>query len=90
MRTLRELSKSNWNGNVTIGYINAGSLQRMADATEKMASSYDAMREKAERYERWYNEACEECAKKRRQIIALRGVITRMKNKAKPQAGGAI
>jgi hypothetical protein len=90
----REASLDNWrlNGDrPTVEEINAGSLQRIADAVEKMTSSYaellaelkmadanltamhNAM--KAEQEGRFYAE---------RRIQALRGHITRLKNKGKP------
>jgi hypothetical protein len=37
MATLREASKQKWTSKNTIEHINAGSLQRIADATEAMA-----------------------------------------------------
>ncbi len=40
MTDFRELSRRGWEGNGTVEHINAGSLQRIADATEKMAESY--------------------------------------------------
>lgn len=59
-----------------------GSLQRIADATEKMAASYDALRNERDCYRQWYEEARANEKAYARQSRALRGVITRMKRKA--------
>ncbi len=69
-------------GNATVEQINCGSLQRIADATELMAKNYAKM----ERDLRWYKENYPrrnaQIEKLERSNSALRGVITRMKNKA--------
>ena len=61
--------------------LQVGCLQRIANALEKMAVNYDAMRQKAECYERWYED--ERASKQRsyRQNTALRGVITKLKKR---------
>jgi|SRR5690625_310104 len=69
-------------GNLTLEQINAGSLLRIADATEKMCMDrqklerdYKYMRESRDRYLHLLES-------ERRRNSALRGVITRMKRKA--------
>lgn len=85
MATTKEESIASWSGRGTIESINAGSLQRIADATEKMVRSYDALREERDRNLRWYQEELGRRRKADRRVSALQGVITKMKNKsAKP------
>lgn len=79
MSSMRDSSRANWLGNDSIEHINAGSLQRIADATEKMAASYDSMRNDRDRYKRWYEDERARRQKRDRQIASLRGVITRLK-----------
>lgn len=81
MNTLKALSRKDWTGTGTVEEVNAGSLQRIADATEKMAASYDAMRDDRDKYERWYKDERARREKRDRQISALRGVITRLKRR---------
>lgn len=81
MANFREHSKDNWNSVSTVEHINAGSLQRIADATEKMAgnyiklqSDYDYMRKSRDNYRECYESSL-------RKISALKGVITKLKRK---------
>lgn len=79
----RQLSKQNWTGEKTNDDINTGSLQRIADACELMASNYLKLqsdlkfqKDRADRnYELWRSE---EKANR-----YLRANITRLKNKIK-------
>lgn len=59
--------------------IQLGCLQRIADAVEKMASSYDAMREDRDRYKRWYEDEQAATGRLCRSNAALRGHIKRLK-----------
>lgn len=59
--------------------IRIGCLQRIADATEKMAASYDRMREDRDTCKRMYQEAVAACERLRRSNAALRGCLRRMK-----------
>lgn len=61
MASLRDHSRKTYterseNGNATEGEINAGSLQRIADATEIMAGNFIALQNDRDLYKRWYNE----------------------------------
>lgn len=76
---MREQSKQNWTGNSNIEDINAGSLQRIADATEKMAGNFIALQNDRDMYKRWYEETGKEKTKLYRRISALKGVITKLK-----------
>ncbi len=80
MSTHREHSRANWNANSsTLEEINTGSLQRIADATEKMAASYDAMRDERDRYRRYWLEEQERTQRLYLSTRSLRGVITKLK-----------
>jgi hypothetical protein len=81
VNTQRDASRNNWISNGSVDHIDSGSLQRIADACEKMAASYDRMRESRDRYERMYKQMCDSVENRDRTIGALRGVITRMKRK---------
>lgn len=86
-RLLRDRSRENWTEggereSPSYEAINAGSLQRIADATELMARSYVALIEERDRYKRWYEEERAVSARQRGRIRSLRGVITRLKPKA--------
>lgn len=85
MANLRQDSHKEWASNGTLNEIDSGSLQRIADATEKMAASYDNLMNNRDLYKRWYEQ--EQAAKESltRRVIALRGVITKLK--AKLQGG---
>ena len=78
MATYRQTSRADWCSSGIEG-INAGSLQRIADAAEKMAQSYVALIEERERYKRWYENQRDLVQIERRSNSALRGVITKLK-----------
>lgn len=75
----RDASRQNWNCRNTVEDINSGCLQRIADATEKMASNYTALQNDRDMYKRWYNQHREEKEGLYRKISALKGVITKLK-----------
>lgn len=79
MSNMREASKTTWTSLNSLEHINAGSLQRIADATEKMAASCDALRDERDRYKRWYEEEMAAKALLERRVRSLRGVITKLK-----------
>lgn len=64
--------------------IKIGCLQRIADATEKMAQSYAALIEERDLYKRWYDEEERRRHSAERRIAALKGVITKLKKGEKP------
>lgn len=84
----REASKQNWNlftdGHPTIQEINSGSLQRIADATELMASNYTRLQNELQ----WMKESKErqrlEATRLFNQVRTLKGVITKLKKKLNP------
>jgi hypothetical protein len=79
MATAREQSQRDWTVGSSTPELILGCLQRIADATEKMAASYVALRNERDMYERMYREYFGANAAKQRQIASLRGVITRQK-----------
>ncbi len=83
MTTLREHSRTAWEApdGATIEQINAGSLQRIADATEKMAASYDRMREDRDRYKAELERATTRINRLLLSQRALNGVITKLRKK---------
>lgn len=78
----RDKSRSEWNSSQsTLEAINSGSLQRIADATEKMASNYTQLQNDLDLYKRWYNDESEQNKKLTKQISSLKGIITKLKKK---------
>ena len=61
--------------------LNTSALMRIADATEKMASSYQKMENDLAMYKRWYNDRCESVNNRDKSISNLRGQITKLKKK---------
>lgn len=86
-KSYREESKGNWGTtveygvNITTEQLQTGAILRIADATEKVASNYDAMREDRDRYKRWYEDQKDRNAKLWRSNNSLRGAITRFKKR---------
>jgi vacuolar-type H+-ATPase subunit H len=81
--SLREISKHEFDSNNTIEHINGGSLQRIADACEKMAVNFEQMhfqltkaKNELEAYRKRWNDAL-----KTNQY--LRAANTKLKNKLK-------
>ena len=81
MATMRDDSRGSWTCLSTTESIKAGSLQRIADATEKMAASYDNLRTDRDYYKREHAERGATIAILERRLAALRGVITKLKRK---------
>lgn len=80
----REASKLNWAPKEappswTMERINAGSLQRIADAVEKMAGSYQTLINERDNYKRWVKQAEDRSEKLQHSNNALRGVIKKLK-----------
>ena len=78
----RALSRKNWTTETTIEGIKFGCLLRIADATEKMAQSYDTLIRDRDWYKNRYKEQQEAIKQLERRLAASRGVISRMKRKA--------
>lgn len=77
----REVLSNGNTASATHEEVNVGSLQRIADACELMATNYIQL----QRNEKYWKERAEEneaCAKKaQRRIVALKGVITKLKKR---------
>jgi predicted nucleic acid-binding Zn-ribbon protein len=67
-----------------IEHINCGSLQRIADATERMAGNYTALQNELDRYKTYYRELSERLARRDKTISSLKGQITKLKKKIQP------
>jgi len=84
----RETSRINWGkevegkSNPDRDDIKMGCLLRIADATEAMATSHVQLQASLDYYKRAYNGESESCRRLARQVNSLRGVITKLKNKA--------
>lgn len=65
----------------TYEMINAGSLQRIADATELMAKNHDDLIRRAQFLEESRNNWRSQAEASQRQVNALKGVITKLKKK---------
>lgn len=81
-KNYRDESRANYGTRkekLTIDQINAGSLQRIADSTERMAVNYTTLQKERDRYQQWYYEEIARAKSLQRTIAALRGVITKLK-----------
>lgn len=79
MSTLREASRKTWASSNSIESINAGSLQRIADAAERMATHHTELIRQRDHYEAQAKTLGAEVDRLTRQRNSLRGVITRLK-----------
>lgn len=87
-KSYREYSKTNWgidtaDENITIAQINCGSLQRIADAAEKIALRYTELIDKAERLQKSVDYWRLQCDKRDRILSARKGQITKLRNTVK-------
>lgn len=87
MASLRDLSRSSWTGDGSVAHINAGSLQRIADATELMARRHLELIRERDDYERRYKAAIQRELALERKLSAARGQITKLRNAAKKEVG---
>lgn len=81
-QTFIEASRSSWNASstgATMEQINAGSLQRIAAATELMARRYEDLIFERDRYKHRYDDSRKVCAALEKRNAALKGVITKLK-----------
>lgn len=83
MASFREHSKQNWNSSSSVDHINAGSLQRIADATEVMSQNYVQLQNERDSYKRIADSRYEAIKRLERSNSALRGQITKLKKKVK-------
>ena len=90
--SLKNLSRKNWtvpDGTENYSSIQTSALMRIADATELMAKNYLELQQKAEKYEKLYNEQMkskyELLGGRDKTISNLRGQITKLKKKISNQ-----
>jgi len=81
MESQREISRKEYSGTATAEDIKLGCLQRIADASEKMASKYIQMENDLEYYKKYYRERGDVIAKRDKTISSLKGQITKLKKK---------
>lgn len=88
-KSLRDISRSNYFPNESPSYegLQTGCLQRIADATEIMASNYVQLQKDRDWYKQKYEEQQRKIASLENTIKSLRGWITKWKSKAKNQDG---
>ena len=79
MSNLREASRKEWTSRDTGEDITQGCLQRIADATEKMAANHDSLVNERDRYKQWYEEEWKSVQRMARQIAAYRGIVRKVK-----------
>lgn len=88
MKSFKEQSRIDWHNkdrqqSPTLEDIQTGAIQRIADATERMAGNYLQLQNELDHYKRWNKNYREENEKLRRSISALQGVITKLKKQRK-------
>ena len=83
MATFKDSSKQSWTSAGSVEHINAGSLQRIADAAEAMAKNHVQLQSELDRYKRHYEEQRDARYHAERRINSLKGVITRLKKARK-------
>jgi len=83
MPSLKEESKCNYQAaeKPSLEQLQVGCLQRIADATEKMAVNYDRMQQQLDSYKRICVERAERIEALSKSNAALRGAITKLKKK---------
>ncbi|NBW10808.1 MAG: hypothetical protein EBR82_22550 [Caulobacteraceae bacterium] len=89
MATLRESSKQHFSANnvPTLEQLNAGSLQRIADACEFMAKNHDQLVQERNQYRQWWYDAKAERDAAHKTIIGLRGQVGKLLARAKKAEG---
>ena len=86
IKSYRKESRTDWgtsDDKVTLEQINTGAILRIADATEAMAKNHVQLQAERDRLQQWYDQERERAAKLERSNAALRGQITRLKNRIK-------
>lgn len=83
MTNAREQSKLNWACDRDRDLLKLGCLQRIADAMETMSQNYSRLIEEREFYQKRWREEERRAAALERSNRALRGTITRMKNRTR-------
>lgn len=82
VKSYRQESKRDWGSSdegFNLDQIKAGAILRIADASEKMASNYDALLRDRDFYKLLYNSERDAHNRTQRQNAGLRGYIKRLK-----------
>lgn len=84
----RESSRINWGTNrnselMTLEQINTGAILRIADATELIAKRYEELIRERDYYKDEANRARNRANEANRRVIAMKGLVTKLKNKIK-------
>lgn len=85
MSNLREISKMNFEGKQTHEDITAGSLQRIADAAELMASNFVKLQNERDMYKRMWEDSNRRAESYRKSVSVYKGKYNGLKNKLKNQ-----
>lgn len=84
MNTMRDASKLHFNvfpdGSATLEQVNAGSLQRIADATEVMATNFLKLQQEAESQRKRGDRNWAEVLELQKALSIQKGLTTRYKN----------
>ncbi|WP_063568475.1 hypothetical protein [Achromobacter ruhlandii] len=88
-KTLTELSRQTWTAeSPNLEHVNSGSLQRIAEATEKMAQRHTELIRQRDEFERSANYWRVQSDTKDRQIASQKGQITKLRKKLAAQQSG--
>ena len=84
-KNLRDISRAQYSPGAldTSEQIKIGALQRIADATEVMATNYKQMQQDLNWYMGRYSDQKAEIKQLQRQLSAQKGLVTRAKNRKK-------
>jgi hypothetical protein len=83
MATIKEASQKTWTSNDSTEHINAGSLQRIADAVEAMATDHVQLLRNVDFYKRGYEERGAEVLRLHHAIAGHKAAYTKLKRKLK-------
>ncbi len=80
--TIKNMSRKEWTHSAdSLEAINAGSLQRIADATERMAQRHTELLQQRDGFERSANYWRNQSSHKDRRINSLKGQITKLRKR---------
>ena len=84
-KSYRQKSRANWGRNttqaLTLDEVQLGAILRIADAAEAMAKNHVQLQSERDHYKQCCDQEQERVAKLERSNAALRGQITRLKNR---------
>jgi cell division protein FtsB len=83
MTTVEQSSRQAWTSDDSIEHINAGSLQRIANAVEALAANYNKLRDERDYWASQADVRSQRINMLKRSNSALRGQITKLKRGGK-------